>query len=67
MRFESVNTHSRVPAGFLRDPEKDQTIWTIGVEYKPIRNIVIKADYQAMDDDADSAVDQLNLVLGYNF
>ena len=67
VRFESVNTHSEVPAGFAKNPARDQTIWTFGVEYKPILNIVIKADYQAMDNAAGTAVDQLNITLGYNF
>ena len=67
LRYESVNTQSKVPNGFAPNPARDVTLWTIGMEYKPILNIVIKADYQAVDNEADTGVDQFNIALGYNF
>jgi hypothetical protein len=67
VRFEKVNTQDDVPAGFLVDPASDRTIWTFGLEYRPIFNIVVKADYQAFDNAADTAVDQFNIALGYSF
>lgn len=67
VRFEKVNTQNDVPAGFLVDPASDRTIWTFGLEYRPIFNIVVKADYQTFDNDADTAIDQFNIALGYSF
>lgn len=67
IRFEKVNTQDDVPSGFLIDPASDRTIWTFGLEYRPIFNIVVKADYQAFDNAADMAVDQFNIALGYSF
>jgi hypothetical protein len=67
LRFEKLNTQNSVPTGFLKDPASDRTIWTFGLEYRPIFNVVVKADYQAFDNDADSAVDQFNILLGYSF
>jgi hypothetical protein len=67
LRFEKLNTQNSVPTGFLKDPANDRTIWTFGLEYRPIFNVVVKADYQAFDNDADSAVDQFNILLGYSF
>ncbi len=67
IRFEKVNTQDGVPAGFLVDPASDRTIWTFGLEYRPIFNIVVKADYQAFDNAANTAVDQFNIALGYSF
>jgi hypothetical protein len=51
----------------LKNPARNADIWTFGVEYKPILNIVIKADYQAVDNEANTGVDQFNIALGYNF
>jgi hypothetical protein len=67
LRFEKLNTQNDVPAGFLKDPASDRTIWTFGLEYRPIFNVVVKADYQAFDNEADTAIDQFNLALGYSF
>lgn len=67
VRYEAIDTQSDVPAGFFRNPARDQNVWTIGLEYRPISNIVIKADYQAFDNQADSGVDQFSILLGYSF
>lgn len=67
IRFEKVDTQEEVPAGFLRNPASRQSLWTFGAELRPITNLVIKADYQAIDNDASSAIDQFNIVLGYAF
>ena len=66
-RFEKVNTQSSVPSGFLKNPARDQTVWTFGAEFSPIYNIVIKADYQNVDNEADTGTNQFNLLLGYSF
>jgi hypothetical protein len=62
-----LNTQASVPAGFSKDPETDRAVWTFGMEYHPIFNIVIKADYQAISNREDTGVDQFNLALGYSF
>jgi hypothetical protein len=67
VRYEVVNTQADVPSGFLENPARDQNAWTLGLEYKPISNIVIKADYIGFDNDADSGVDQFSILLGYSF
>jgi hypothetical protein len=66
-RFEKLNTQDEVPAGFEKDPSKDQTFYTLGVEFRPIYNIVIKTDYQWIRNEAESGVDQFNIALGYSF
>ena len=40
---------------------------TCGIAYKPIPNIVIKADHQEYSNDAGTGVDRFNLALGYLF
>jgi hypothetical protein len=45
-RYEQVDTQAAVPAGFTRDPSLANTIYTVGLSYKPIDKVVIKADYK---------------------
>lgn len=66
-RFEKVNTQNTVPAGYAEDPANNRTLYTIGAEFKPISNLVIKSDYEFVDDPANTGVDQFNLLLGYSF
>jgi len=66
-RWESYDTQKEVPAGFLRNPVSDVDSLTLGVAFKPIDHIILKADYQDYDNAAGSGVDQFNVVLGYIF
>lgn len=66
-RYEAVNTQASVPSGFSKDPANDQTVLTFGVQYQPIHNIVLKSDYQIINNEADTGIDQWNISLGYSF
>ena len=66
-RFEQVNTHASVPAGFLVDPARNGRWNTLGVELKPISQIAIKADYQWITNKARTGRNQFNVLLGYAF
>ena len=67
VRYEHLDTQRRVPTGFLRNPASEQTIFTYGVQFKPIPQAVIKADYQNFDNEASSGLDQWNIGIGYIF
>ncbi|WP_242340505.1 hypothetical protein [Anaeromyxobacter sp. SG66] len=67
VRYEALDLHDRVPAGFARDAALDEKLWTAGLTYKPIPNVVVKADYQRTDTEADTTADQVNLGVGYVF
>lgn len=67
VRYERVNTQHRIPAGFTRDLSRDGTFRTLGVEVKPIPNVVIKTDYQWVTNAADTGRNQFNVNLGYAF
>jgi hypothetical protein len=67
LRFERVNTQQRVPAGFTADPTRDGTFRTLGIELKPIPNIVVKTDYQWITNEAGTGRNQFNINLGYAF
>ncbi len=66
-RHESLDTQVRVAPGFTADPANDLKVLTCGVHYRPIPNVVIKMDAQNFDNQAHTAVDQVNLALGYLF
>ena len=67
VRYEKYNTQFEVPSGFSSDPANDRQLVTFGFSYKPIPQIVIKADYQWRDNEADTADNQFNLGIGYVF
>ncbi|HEX9285946.1 MAG TPA: hypothetical protein VF999_01640 [Thermoanaerobaculia bacterium] len=66
-RREQFNTQDAVPAGFVADPANDVSLWTIGLQYRPIPQIVVKLDYQDARNRARTGVDQWNLALGWLF
>lgn len=67
VRYESVNTQAEVPEGFEADPVNERTVTLVGVEWKPITNIAVKADYQLHRNEAETGVNQFNVALGYLF
>ena len=66
-RFEAYDTQRGVPTGFSRDGANDVTVKTIGLSWRPITHIVVKADFQDIDNRAGSGTDQWNLGLGFIF
>ena len=67
LRYEKVDTHTALAAGFTRDPGRNNTYTTFGVELKPIPNIVLKVDHMWVNNAVDSGVDQFNFSVGYAF
>jgi hypothetical protein len=67
IRWEDLNTQDRIPAGFLADPANDQEIMTYGIQFQPLDQLVIKVDYQDMDNGAGTGIDQFNISAGYVF
>lgn len=66
-RWESINTQSAVPNGYLRNPARDGESLTLGLAFKPFDQLVFKLDYQDYENGADTAVDQWNIAFGYVF
>ena len=67
VRYEHVDTQHEVPAGFTRDLARVGDFRTLGVELKPIPNVVVKADYQWITNEAGTGRNQFNVNLGYAF
>ncbi|MFV2072524.1 MAG: hypothetical protein ACC742_07715 [Thermoanaerobaculales bacterium] len=67
LRWEQVNTQKEVPEGWTSDPANDQEIFTLGLAYQPIEELIIKVDYQNYDNPAETGVDRFNVSFGYIF
>ena len=65
VRYEKYNTQSHMPAGVAADPTNADRVETIGVSFKPISQVVVKADYQKFRDN--KLNDRFNLGVGYMF
>lgn len=66
-RFETYDTQAEVPAGFAKNPASDVEILTLGLHWQPFEQLVVKADWQDVDNGAGTGVDQVNLGLGWVF
>jgi hypothetical protein len=67
VRWENVDTQKKVPDGYERSGSTDTEIFTLGLAYQPIEQIIIKVDYQDIENAAGTGVDQVNVALGYIF
>ena len=54
-------------SGFDRDRSKRISSHTVGFSFKPIPNVVIKADYRNRDAQEGQIADEFNLGIGYVF
>ncbi len=66
-RYEQLDPVASVPTGFADVPNLDREIFQFGLEYKPIPNVVIKADYRNFSAKQGSVPDEFNLGIGYIF
>lgn len=67
LRYESLDTQARVPAGFARRPASRVSSLTAGIAVKPNPHVVFKADFQRLRNGARTGANQLNLAAGYLF
>ncbi|HVO33271.1 MAG TPA: hypothetical protein VMU17_05090 [Elusimicrobiota bacterium] len=66
-RYERYNTQGTVPSGYSSDPANDRRVYTMGLSYKPIPRVVLKADYQVRASHGGGGVNQFNAGAGYEF
>ena len=67
VRYERIDTQHDIPAGFTRDLSRDGAFKTLGIEVKPIPNVVVKTDSQWLPNEAGTGRNQFNVNLGYAF
>lgn len=66
-RYEQFDTIASAPTGYLDDETKDRRIYQFGLQYKPIPNVVLKADYRNFASRKGDLPDDFNLGLGFIF
>jgi hypothetical protein len=66
-RYEFYDTQWKMPSGFDADGSKRRHILTAGLQYYPLSNVVIKADYRNRKADDGRLADELNLGIGLAF
>ncbi len=64
-RYEKYDTIAKAPGGFKDNQNLDRQIFQVGLQYKPIPNVVIKADYRNFSAEEGSVPDDFNLGLGF--
>ncbi len=68
VRYDVFDTQHKMPSGVSRDPAGDRSEWTIGMNFYPIPNLVLKVDYQIRRDGTGGDLDNLlNVGIGWQF
>ena len=67
VRVEYYDTQRDMPSGFLKDESKEITIYTAGFSYKPLPNVVVKADYRNRSAAEGKLSDEFNMGVGFAF
>lgn len=66
-RLEYYDTQFRVPAGTTPDDLTAVMSHTVGLQFEPIPNVVLKADYRNREPKEGTIADEFNLGVGYVF
>ena len=66
-RYEQMDSLAQVPTGFADDESLNREIYQVGLQYKPIPNVVIKADYRNFVAKKGVVADDFNLGFGFIF
>lgn len=67
VRYESIDTQDRVPAGFDRNASYDRTVVTLGASFLPVPNVAIKADVELWQTGDGADWEQANLGVGFMY
>jgi hypothetical protein len=66
-RYSWLDTTNKVAAGFTRNPAARRHFYEFGLQYKPIPQVVLKADYHIQDAESGTLPDELRLGGGFVF
>jgi hypothetical protein len=66
-RIEFYDTQAGVPAGYAPNPTYSVREYTFGVSYHPIREVVVKADYQLLNRKEGKDATQINAGIGFMY
>jgi hypothetical protein len=67
-RYENLDTQDSVPNGFARVPGNSIQLYTVGLDYKPHPQVVLKFEYRNFNADRERRrADEVNLGAGFVF
>jgi len=66
-RYSWLDTQNDMPTGFTRDRTQRRNFYEVGMQYKPIPQVVLKAEYSIADSQGGSLPDGLQLGGGFVF
>jgi hypothetical protein len=66
-RYEQMDSLAKVPNGLPDNGNLNRQIYQFGLQYKPIPNVVIKADYRNFEAQKGIAADDVNIGFGFIF
>ncbi|NOR79861.1 MAG: hypothetical protein GQ529_03365, partial [Methyloprofundus sp.] len=66
-RYEKFDTIATAPTGFADDLSYEQDIFQVGLNYKPIPEVVIKLDYRNRNAKEGTVPDEVNIGFGFVF
>lgn len=67
-RYEIFDTQDKVPRGFRRAPGNDVQLYTVGLDYKPHPQVVLKLEYRNFNAGGNKPrADEVNLGAGFVF
>jgi hypothetical protein len=66
-RYEQYDTIASAPTGYNDNQNLDRKIFQVGLQYKPIPQVVVKADYRNFSAKQGSVPDDFNLGFGFIF
>ncbi len=67
-RYEYLDTQHDIPSGFAGNQAREIEIHTVGISFKPIPQVVLKADYRSRDSKGGARLsDEFNLGIGLAF
>jgi hypothetical protein len=64
-RFEALNPQAAVEGLGVLNPALNQKVYTTGLDFKPIPQVVLKADYSAVTSGAPGTIQQWDLGVGF--
>ncbi len=67
VRYEWLDTDDQLPTGVPRDPSLDERVTTVGLNYWPVPQVVVKVDLQDFHNDASTGLDRWNVGVGWWF
>lgn len=66
-RYERYDTQAGVPHAWRKNPSNSRVEYTVGAGYKPVNQVILKADHQFLKNQGLTGVGQTNLAIGYIF